>query len=73
MKPALARGKLRCIGATTTLEYKKFIEKDGALERRFQKVMVDIPSKKVVKEILMRIREIYEAYHFVNNCAPRRD
>lgn len=65
-KPALARGKLRCIGATTTLEYKKFIEKDGALERRFQKIMVDIPSKKVVKEILMRIREIYEAYHFVN-------
>ena len=46
-KPALARGKLRCIGATTTLEYKKFIEKDGALERRFQKIMVDIPSKKL--------------------------
>lgn len=65
-KPALARGKVRCIGATTTLEYKKYIEKDGALERRFQKVNVEIPSQRVVKEILMRLKDIYEAYHFVN-------
>lgn len=65
-KPALARGKVRCIGATTTLEYKKYIEKDGALERRFQKVLVDVPSTKVVKEILMRLKDIYESYHFVS-------
>lgn len=64
-KPALARGKVRCIGATTTLEYKKYIEKDGALERRFQKVTVDIPNHTVVKEILMRLKGIYEQYHFV--------
>lgn len=64
-KPALARNKLRCIGATTTAEYKKYIEKDGALERRFQTVLIDIPDQKVVKEILMRLKEIYEKYHFV--------
>ena len=44
LKPALARGKIRCIGATTTEEYKKFIEKDSALERRFQKIFVNEPS-----------------------------
>lgn len=64
-KPALARNKLRCIGATTTDEYKKYIEKDGALERRFQKIMVDIPEKNIVKDILMKLKEIYEKYHFV--------
>lgn len=64
-KPALARGKLRCIGATTTVEYKKFIEQDGALERRFQTVHVEKPSKKTVKEILMKLKDIYEGYHFV--------
>lgn len=64
-KPALARNKLRCIGATTTLEYKKFIENDKALERRFQKVNVEIPSKEVVREILLKLKPIYENYHHV--------
>lgn len=64
-KPALARNKLRCIGATTTLEYKKFIETDKALERRFQKVMVDVPNREVVKKILSRLKLIYEDYHHV--------
>jgi len=65
-KPALARGKLRCIGATTTTEYKKFIEQDGALERRFQTVYIEKPNKEMVKNILMNLKEIYESYHFVN-------
>ena len=64
-KPALSRNKLRCIGATTTDEYKKYIEGDGALERRFQKVIIDIPTKSVVKEILKKLKSIYEKYHFV--------
>lgn len=64
-KPALARNKLRCIGATTTAEYKKYIEKDSALERRFQKVIVDIPEREIVKDILMKLKGIYEKYHFV--------
>ena len=64
-KPALARNKLRCIGATTISEYKKYIEKDGALDRRFQKVTVEAPDKKTVKEILMKLKTIYEKYHFV--------
>ncbi|MCI8445356.1 MAG: ATP-dependent Clp protease ATP-binding subunit, partial [Bacilli bacterium] len=64
-KPALARNKLRLIGATTTAEYKKYIEEDGALERRFQKIMVDIPSTDTVKEILYKLRPIYEKYHLV--------
>ncbi len=64
-KPALARNKLRCIGATTTLEYKKFIESDKALERRFQKVNVEIPSKEVVRDILLKLKPIYEKYHHV--------
>ena len=62
-KPALARGRIRCIGATTTSEYKKYIEPDGALERRFQKILVDIPSVNTVKEILMKLKPIYEKYH----------
>jgi len=65
LKPALARGKIRCIGATTTEEYKKFIEKDAALERRFQKVYVNEPSMEETKEILVNIKEIYEKYHNV--------
>ena len=65
-KPALARNKLRCIGATTVSEYKKFIEPDGALERRFQKIMIDIPNKETVKEILNKIKSIYEKYHLVS-------
>lgn len=64
-KPALARGKLRCIGATTIEEYKKFIEPDSALERRFQKVVIEEPSTSGVKEILMKLRETYENYHSV--------
>ena len=64
-KPALARGKLRCIGATTISEYKKFIEKDGALERRFQRVIVNAPDSSQVKNILLKLRPIYEKYHFV--------
>ena len=64
-KPALARNKIRCIGATTTEEYKKFIEKDSALERRFQKVVVEKPTKKTVKEILMKLKGVYEKYHLV--------
>ena len=65
-KPALARNKLRCIGATTTLEYKKFIEKDRALDRRFQKVVVEEPNKKQAKEILLKLKKIYEKYHLVS-------
>ncbi len=64
-KPALARNKLRCIGATTISEYKKFIESDKALERRFQKVNVEIPNKEVVKQILLKLKPIYENYHHV--------
>lgn len=65
IKPALARGKIRCIGATTTEEYKKFIEKDSALERRFQKVFVEEPSVSETKNILFKIKSIYERYHNV--------
>lgn len=65
LKPSLARGKIRCIGATTTEEYKKFIEKDSALERRFQKVFVEEPSINETKDILFNIRNIYEKYHNV--------
>ena len=65
LKPALARGKIRCIGATTTEEYKKFIEKDAALERRFQKVYVEEPSIEETKNILFNIKDIYEKYHNV--------
>lgn len=65
-KPALARNKIRCIGATTIDEYKKYIENDRALERRFQKVTIDIPDKKTVKQILNKLKGIYEKYHFVS-------
>ena len=65
-KPALARNKLRCIGATTTMEYKKFIEEDKALDRRFQKVMIEIPNKETVKDILTKLKEKYEEYHHVS-------
>ena len=64
-KPALARNKLRCIGATTTSEYKKFIEEDKALSRRFQKIYIEMPNKETVKNILMNLKEIYENYHYV--------
>lgn len=66
LKPALARGKMRCIGATTISEYKKFIEKDGALDRRFQKIMVEEPSLEKTKNILLKLKPIYEKYHKVS-------
>src|SRR5215470_3362614 len=65
LKPALARGELQCIGATTLDEYRKYIEKDGALERRFQPVMVDQPSIADTIQILMGLRDKYEAHHGV--------
>jgi len=65
LKPALARGELRCIGATTLDEYRKHIEKDAALERRFQPVMVDEPSVEDTISILRGLRERYEVHHGV--------
>ena len=65
LKPALARGKIKCIGATTTEEYKKYFEKDKALERRFQMINVEEPTKEKTKEILLNIKPIYEKFHNV--------
>ncbi len=65
LKPALARGELQCIGATTLDEYRKYIEKDGALERRFQPIMVNQPSVEDTIQILMGLRDKYEAHHSV--------
>lgn len=65
-KPALARGELQCIGASTLDEYRMYIEKDGALDRRFQKVMVDPPSVDDTIQILNNIKSKYEEYHNVN-------
>ncbi len=65
LKPALARGEVRCIGATTLNEYSKSIEKDGAMERRFQKVMVEATSPEETLEILEQIKEQYQQYHKV--------
>ncbi|RYC51730.1 ATP-dependent Clp protease ATP-binding subunit [Flagellimonas olearia] len=65
-KPALARGEIQCIGATTLDEYRQYIEKDGALERRFQKVMVEPTSVEETIEILMNIKGKYEDHHNVN-------
>jgi ATP-dependent Clp protease ATP-binding subunit ClpC len=65
-KPALARGEIQCIGATTLDEYRQHIEKDGALERRFQKVIVEPTSVDETIEILQNIKEKYEAHHNVN-------
>jgi ATP-dependent Clp protease ATP-binding subunit ClpC len=64
-KPALARGELQCIGASTLDEYRQYIEKDGALDRRFQKVMVDPPSVEETIQILTNIKSKYEDYHNV--------
>ncbi len=64
-KPALARGDIQCIGATTLDEYRQHIEKDGALDRRFQKIVVEPPSKEETFEILQNIRDKYEAHHNV--------
>jgi len=65
LKPALARGELRAIGATTLNEYQKFFEKDKALERRFQKVIIDEPSKEDAISILRGLKERYETHHHV--------
>ncbi len=65
-KPALARGEIQCIGATTLDEYRQFIEKDGALDRRFQKVMVEPATPDETIEILNRIKEKYEEHHGVS-------
>lgn len=64
-KPALARGEIQCIGATTLDEYRQYIEKDGALERRFQKILVDPTSTDETVEILTNIKEKYEDHHLV--------
>ena len=64
-KPALARGEIQCIGATTLDEYRQYIEKDGALERRFQKILVDPTSTEETVEILNNIKEKYEDHHLV--------
>jgi len=65
LKPALARGEMQCIGATTLDEYRKHIEKDGALERRFQPIMVDPPSVEQTVKIIQGLRDKYEAHHGV--------
>jgi ATP-dependent Clp protease ATP-binding subunit ClpC len=65
LKPALARGEVQCIGATTLDEYRKYIEKDGALERRFQTIVVEPPSKNEALEILRGLRDRYETHHRV--------
>jgi ATP-dependent Clp protease ATP-binding subunit ClpC len=66
LKPALARGEIQCIGATTLDEYRKYIEKDSALDRRFQLVMVEPASKKEAIEILKGLRDRYESHHRVS-------
>ncbi|MGC8541846.1 MAG: ATP-dependent Clp protease ATP-binding subunit [Phycisphaerae bacterium] len=65
LKPSLARGEIQCIGATTLDEYRKYVEKDSALERRFQTVMVEPPNKEEALEILRGLRDRYEAHHRV--------
>ncbi len=65
LKPALARGEIQCIGATTLDEYRQFIEKDGALERRFQKIMVEATSAEETLQILQKIKDRYEDHHKV--------
>ncbi|HZE59751.1 MAG TPA: Clp protease N-terminal domain-containing protein, partial [Burkholderiales bacterium] len=70
LKPALARGELHCIGATTLNEYRKYIEKDAALERRFQKVLVEEPSVEATIAILRGLQEKYEVHHGVEITDP---
>ncbi len=70
LKPALARGELHCIGATTLDEYRKYVEKDAALERRFQKVLVDEPSVENTIAILRGLKEKYEVHHGVDITDP---
>ncbi|WAW09659.1 ATP-dependent chaperone ClpB [Oxalobacter vibrioformis] len=70
LKPALARGELHCVGATTLDEYRKYVEKDAALERRFQKIMVDEPSVEDTIAILRGLQEKYEVHHGVEITDP---
>jgi ATP-dependent Clp protease ATP-binding subunit ClpB len=70
LKPALARGELHCVGATTLDEYRKYVEKDAALERRFQKVLVDEPSVEDTIAILRGLKEKYEVHHGVEITDP---
>ena len=70
LKPALARGELHCVGATTLDEYRKYIEKDAALERRFQKVLVDEPTVEDTIAILRGLKERYEVHHGVEITDP---
>jgi len=70
LKPALARGELHCVGATTLDEYRKYIEKDAALERRFQKIIVDEPTVEDTIAILRGLKEKYEAHHGVEITDP---
>jgi ATP-dependent Clp protease ATP-binding subunit ClpB len=70
LKPALARGELHCVGATTLDEYRKYVEKDAALERRFQKVIVDEPSVEATIAILRGLQEKYELHHGVDITDP---
>ena len=65
LKPALARGKIKCIGATTSEEYKKFFEKDSAMKRRFDKISIDEPSLQETKKIVMHTLSYYEDFHGV--------
>ncbi len=70
LKPALARGELHCVGATTLDEYRKYVEKDAALERRFQKILVDEPSVESTIAILRGLQEKYEVHHGVDITDP---
>ena len=70
LKPALARGELHCVGATTLAEYRKYVEKDAALERRFQKVIVDEPSVESTVAILRGLQEKYELHHGIDITDP---
>ena len=65
LKPALSRGEIRCIGATTPAEYRKYIEKDRSLERRFQAIKVDPPAEKETIEIILGVKDRYESFHHV--------
>ena len=65
LKPALARGDIKCIGATTSQEYKKYFEKDTAMKRRFDKIVVEEPSKKATKDIVIKALPFYEKFHHV--------
>ena len=70
LKPALARGELHCVGATTLNEYRQYVEKDAALERRFQKVLVEEPSIEATIAILRGLQEKYEIHHNVEITDP---